>query len=78
MTPNLSPRQQSSKSLTSHSKNVLTVPRLKVEDRRYGAVTPGHAAAMYGVAIADDNGGLAVDAERTAALRAAIRADRLG
>jgi len=49
-------------------------PELVLKDVRFGAVTPGHAATMYGVAIADD----AVDAKATADLRAAIRRDRLG
>jgi N-methylhydantoinase B len=53
-------------------------PALVLKDVHYGAVTVGHAALMYGVAIADSDGGLTVDAEKTADLRAAIRADRLG
>jgi N-methylhydantoinase B len=49
-------------------------PELVLKDVRHGAVTADHAAAMYGVAIADNS----VDADRTADLRAAIRRDRLG
>jgi len=51
-------------------------PGLVLKDVQHGAVTIGHAAAMYGVAIAEVDGGLAVDAGKTTKLRAAIRAER--